>query len=92
MTIKIGEYKFSDDTIKSIELSTALKIERLIEEKLDSVDCFVHLNGTAGKILVKIYIYSTNTIINALIYDMNLLAELGIEGFADMVILDVAFS
>lgn len=66
------------------------RIEELINDGLGGgKSVYVHLNGTEGYILVKIF---GMRLMEPLIYKNVLLEELGEEGFANMVILDSTFS
>lgn len=66
------------------------RIEKLINKGLGGEKgVYVHLSGTKGYIMVRIYgVKLTET----LMYESVLLEELGEEGFASMVVLDVSFS
>lgn len=82
--IKIGNYEYS----KQVAIETVFEIEKLINEGLGG-GVYVHLNGTIGKILIRIYGIKIK---EPLIYNRELLEELGTKGFANMVVLDVTFS
>ena len=82
--IKIGNYEYSE------QVAIELEIEKLINEGLGGgIGVYVHLNGTIGKILIRIYGIKIK---EQLIYNRELLEELGTKGFANMVVLDVTFS
>lgn len=71
-------------------MSTELLIERLIERKIGhNYSAYVHLNGTPGKILIRIYGFKIN---EPLILEKELLEELGTERFADLVVFMLTFS
>lgn len=76
--------------IKIDNMRTELLIERLIEKKIGyNCSAYVYLNVTPGKISIKVFGLKMK---EPLILEKELLKELGMEGFADLVVLMLTFS
>jgi hypothetical protein len=67
-----------------------IEIETLVEEKITAdVDAYVHLNGNRGKILVRVYGGGKSF---SRLFETDMLEEMGVERFADAVVLAWTFA